>query len=126
MSQPGTESSAKEDGRQVRAAGAKADLAQDDWHLRPPDLSLLQEVSLAISSAIEIEKLLEIIARSVLKVTETEIATVFLIGASSEMTEAITIPRDKAFMRTQPRPEGLTRQIIDTGKPVIIPDTSSD
>ncbi|MBI2864318.1 MAG: GAF domain-containing protein [Chloroflexi bacterium] len=126
MQRPDVDSPVSEGCPSVAAGGGVAGWQASGTQLLPGELDLLREVSTAVGSSLELRQVLELIARGTLRLTETDIATVFLIGADKGLENAVTVPPEKAFLQTTPRAEGLTTLIIGSGKPVVIPDTTTD
>ncbi|MDO8670855.1 MAG: ATP-binding protein [Dehalococcoidia bacterium] len=126
MNRPDVDPTAGEGGPPEAIHGADADWNSSGEQLLPGELGLLHDVSTAMVSSLEVRQVLEVIARSSLRLTQVDIATVFLVGADKELENAVTVPAEKAFLLATPRTDGLTALIIGTGKPVIIADTTSD
>jgi signal transduction histidine kinase len=103
---------------------ANAQLFQDRSQ-RVEELSLLYQASLALASSLEYQDVLEIVSRLALHITNSHAVTLYLFDTVKDKFERVS---SQGYHAGETRPstirrKGVTRTIIETGQPMLIPDT---
>jgi K+-sensing histidine kinase KdpD len=94
---------------------------------RVEELSLLYQASLSLASSLEYQEVFEIISRLARNITNSDTVTLYLYDRGSEQfvrvsTQGYPIGQSDA---TIVRPQGLTRAIVETNRPVLVEDTQT-
>jgi GAF domain-containing protein/anti-sigma regulatory factor (Ser/Thr protein kinase) len=95
---------------------------------RATGLELLQDIGNQIISAPEVDDILQQVVSGAIKLTHTTAGVIYLVsGDGKSVTGRFLYPSD--FDHPEPRmgrEESITRQVIKTGKEIIIPDAHQD
>jgi GAF domain-containing protein len=92
---------------------------------RVEELSLLYQASLLLASSMEYKDVLDIISRLARDITDSDTVTLYLYDPVNDEFERASTQGYRAD-ETQPstiRRKGVARTIIETGEPMLIPDT---
>jgi len=94
---------------------------------RVEELSLLYQASLSLASSLEYQEVFEIISRLARNITSSDTVTLYRYDRGSEQFERVST---QGYLADQPdatsvRPQGLTRAIVETGRPVLVSDTQT-
>jgi len=108
------------------AVGIEKAALFDETRRRAHDLALLHDASVTINSSLEMDKVLEVVVNTAMRLTDADIGSLFVIDEETgTLVEKVTVPPDRRY-GTEIRPAGLTSLIISTGEGVIITDTRDD
>jgi len=95
---------------------------------RATGLALLQDIGNRIISQQKVDVILRQVVSGAIKLTNTTSGVIYLLSEDGKsVSETFQYPPD--FNHPRPRMEkkgGLTRQIFETGKPMVFPDISQD
>ncbi len=95
---------------------------------RMSELAALQEVSLQVTSSLDLAKVLESIAESALKLVEATDAHIFFYDEERgefRFGTAVWDSREKGGVAATPREDGLTATVAQQGEPLVINDAET-
>jgi NtrC-family two-component system sensor histidine kinase KinB len=92
---------------------------------RVEELSLLYQASLSLASSLEYTDVLDIISRLARHITDSDTVTLYLYDQTNDQFERASTEGYQVPITRPPgiRRAGVTRTIVQTGRPVLIPDT---
>ncbi|MDY7078033.1 MAG: PAS domain S-box protein [Chloroflexota bacterium] len=109
---------------QVTIAIENAQLYEDQQR-RIRDLSLLHETSTEISASLDPQEVLKSIVQGAIEATGADAAGINLLIAPGEAQMVACVGLSERFQQsTAARPAGTTMTVIQTGKPLLIPDVT--
>jgi GAF domain-containing protein len=95
---------------------------------RAEAMDLLRKVSGELSTAMDVERVLDLIVAGAMRLTGMELGVIHLIDETGQAI-ARSFEHPKSFQHPPPRlseKTGLTRHVTETGKVLIVPDVSKD
>lgn len=94
------------------------------------EMRLLYDLGVALSETLELDRVLTLIAESALHLTHTQIATLYIKGEAEDelIFKVVSDPPELAqeIEVHKPRAKGLTAQILQSGKALVLDDVSQD
>lgn len=94
------------------------------------EMRLLYDLGVALSETLDMDKVLTLIAQSTLRLTRTQLATLYVRQEASEdlIFKVMSDPPKlaKQMHLQKPRAKGLTEQILKSGETLIIENAQSD
>lgn len=94
------------------------------------EMRLLYDLGVALSETLDLEQVLALIAQSTLRLTHTQLATIYIKeqGQESLIFKVMSDPPDLAdqIEMKSPRAKGLTASILETGEVSVIEDAAKD
>jgi PAS domain S-box-containing protein len=97
---------------------------------RADEMSLLYDLGVAITATLNLEDVMELVAENVLRLIGTDLAIINVYdeetGRYWRASAAETSELAASLRQRQPRRMGLTRVVMESGKPIIIEDAGQD
>ena len=94
------------------------------------EMRLLYDLGVALSETLELDRVLMLIAQSALRLTHTQIATLYIKGQTEDelVFKVVSDPPEMAQQIEvhKPRARGLTAEILQSGKPLVIDEAAQD
>ncbi|MFQ5610723.1 MAG: GAF domain-containing protein [Anaerolineae bacterium] len=120
----------------LQTMATQAAVAIDNIHLldttrsRADEMQQLYDLGVMISSTLDVNKVLQSVIEEALNLTKAHLASIYLWDEETRrylIEGAADTPEHKLYLPlAQPRPNGLTAQVMKSGEPQIIPITSED
>jgi GAF domain-containing protein len=93
---------------------------------RAQELAALNEVALIITAALDTKELLGKIVESAAKVVGADYVSVVLVGKDGTLDTSVDDFQGVPPLHLRARNQGKTREVIKTGKPIIVDSVSAD
>ena len=94
---------------------------------RADDLSLLREISETISSTLDLNETLAAIVAGAMRLTNTDTSVIHLVNETGQsIIRSIEYPTGFHPTPRFSKAKSLTRTIVDTGEPIVVPDIAKE
>ncbi len=97
-----------------------------DSYRRLHEMEDLYQASQVVASSLDIRDVLDKVVSLISRVANTPYASVVLVGENGQLTTSAQTFHDTAPLHIRARPNGVTRQIIATGRPLVFDEVHDD
>jgi PAS domain S-box-containing protein len=113
----------------LSAFAEQAAIAIDNARLYE-EMRLLYDLGMALNSSLNLEEVLDCIAKSALRLIQTETSTALVYDESkcrkNYIQRGVADTPERPVIVEEPRPDGFTNLVLKQGKPVIVSDMDRD